>query len=263
MDRYFKKVFYLLLSGLIGMQEAHAQSGIQADESRNFVLFHSDSILYAERVRLRPDMFNELVLRADTKRIPLRNVKFFNSDDGFFATMRRLPGLGNEQLAERVIEGRINIFMERPYQYRDYRRPYRSKQRYRNNDSGVNLRMYFNKGYDDLKKVNYRNLNSAMADDPESIDLLRGYRQSINSSKALYAAAGASITAALVSFLVSANRDKVDFDLQNGFSSEPQMPNFTASYILLGAGAGFAIGGYAVHFRGLRKLEAAVDHYNR
>ncbi|SFC34867.1 hypothetical protein SAMN05421747_10931 [Parapedobacter composti] len=123
--------------------------------------------------------------------------------------------------------------------------------------------MYFNKGYDDLKKVNYANLKLAMADNAESINLLKDYHKRKSKSKALYISAGASIGAALVSFLITANRNHADFDLQHGFSREPAMPRFTASYILLGAGTGLAIGGYLVQFTGLRRLEAAIDHYNR
>lgn len=245
------------------MQYLYAQSAIQPDESKNFIWFDSDSIFYADNIRLRPNMFNELALRADSKRIPLRNVKFFNIDEGFFATMRRLPGLGKEQLAERIIEGRINIFIERPDNYWNYASGYRYNRNRRHYDNGVNMRMYFNKRYDDLKKVNYTNLNMAMADDRESIDLLKGYRKSARRSRNMYIATGVALGASIVSFFVNANRNKVDFDMQNGFSSEPHAPNFTSSYILLGAGVGFAIGGYTMQLSGLHKLEAAVDHYNR
>lgn len=79
----------------------------------------------------------------------------------------------------------------------------------------------------------------------------------------VYIGGGIAIGASIVSFLVTANRDKPDFDKRNGFSHEPRMPNFTASYIMLGAGAELALGGYVIHFSGLKKLEAAVDYYNR
>jgi len=260
-ENYRKKLFLFFLVCLgFGWQGLYAQVTKLADESRNYVYFHSDSILYAEKVRLRTNMLNNLQLRADSKRIPLQNVKFFNTDEGFFATMHRVPGLANEQFSERIIEGKINIFQERPDEYWNYGRRYR---RSRNKGDAVSMRMYFNKGYDDLKKVNYANLSQAMADDVESINLLKGYHKNAQISKAMYISAGAALGAAVISFLVTSNRDNGDFDLQHRFSRKPQMPNYTASYILMGAGVGLAIGGSAIYFSNLKKLEAAVDYYNR
>lgn len=197
------------------------------------------------------------------KCISLRNVRFLHTDEGFFASMSERPGLGREPLAERVIKSRINIFAERPYRYWGYAGRYGYNRRHRNSDNGVNMRMYFNKGYDELHKVSYRNLSLAMADDTESIDLLKGYRRSMNASTALYIGAGLTVGSSLVSFLAAARHNQADFGMQNGFARERSMPNFTTSFIMLGAGTGLAIGGYVLHFSGVKKLEAAVDHYNR
>lgn len=254
----------LLIITLTNWQNVYGQSNTFADESKNFVILYSDSILYAQNVRVRPAWFRGLSVMADSKRIPLSNVKFINMDEGFFATLNLLPGLAKELLAERVIKGRINIFTERPDHYWDYYGGgFGQHRRYRDRDQGVNMRMYFNKGYETLQRVNYRNLSLAMADDKRSIDLLQGYRKSAKTSTGMYIGAGLTLGASLVSFLVTANRDKPDFDLRNGFSREPKMPSFTASYIMLGAGAGLAIGGYILHLSGLRKLETSVDYYNR
>ncbi|SFC34790.1 hypothetical protein SAMN05421747_10930 [Parapedobacter composti] len=117
MENHYKRLTFLIFSLLtFGLRDVCAQLSLQVDESRNFVYFYSDSVLYANRVRMRTDMLNQLVLKADSRRIPLRQVKFLNTDEGFFATTRRLPGLAKEQLSERVVEGRINIFQERPDQ---------------------------------------------------------------------------------------------------------------------------------------------------
>lgn len=60
---------------------AHAQ----VQEFRNFVYFFTDSVQYANRIRLRPDALNSMQLRVDGKKIPLASVKFFNNEEGFFA----------------------------------------------------------------------------------------------------------------------------------------------------------------------------------
>lgn len=235
----------------------------QVDESRNFVYFYSDSVLYVKHVRLRTDIFNSLKLNADSKRLSLEQVKFFNSDGGFFANTKELNAIRTVELAERVVEGKINLFQERSY--RKFSSNWGHVYPDRNRDR-VDIRMYYNKGYDDLKKVNYRNLKTDMADDANSLDLLEGYRKSTNTSKALYVAAGASIAAAVITFLVKSN-DKGSLSRDHHFDQFPDVKrksaNFTSGFLLLGGGVGFAIGGYAVNVAGLKKLEAAVDTYNR
>ncbi len=235
----------------------------QVDESRNFIYLYSDSVIYAENVRLRTDFFDAFQLRADSKRIPIQQVKFFNNDEGFFANTKKLNATGQVRLSVRTEDGRINLFEERSFNtFNNRRHTY-----YEGSRDRVDIRMFYNKGYDDLKKVNYKNLKIDMADRFESLDLLEGYRKNTNTSKALYAAGTASAAAALISFLVKAkNNQKMPHS--DGFNGQiPEMnrtrTNFTASIALLGLSAGFAIGGYSVHVSGLRKLEGAVDSYNR
>lgn len=131
--------------------------------------------------------------------------------------------------------------------------------------------MYYNKGYGDLKKVKYNNLKRDMADNAESMRLLAGYRKSMTTSKILYVSAGVSIIAGLLAFMM----DKQDttapaftYDpkgFPNGFNHDTKIKNrgTTAAYILFGASLGLAGGGYGVHLAGARRLENAVDSYNR
>jgi len=242
----------------------------QVDESKNFIYFYSDSLMYAQSVKLRPDFFGSLQLRADSRRISLDKVKFFNNTEGFFANTRRLTFSPVSEFSERIIEGRINLFQQIAYDPLRYERGYRHRYSGR---VAADPRMYYNKGFSDLKKVNYRNLMRDMADHPESMDLLKSYRKSINNSNIMYTAAGASILAALVTFVAqgtggsrrstSGSGFESSQSGQRNFESSIRPANFTASFVLLGAGVGFAIGGYSMTIAGQRHLEQAVEVYNR
>jgi len=229
----------------------------QLNESRNFLYFYSDSTVYAQKIRLRPDFSGGWSLRADARRVPVSQVKFFNNQDGFFANTRRLSLLGEATFAERIIEGKVNLYQEVVYDdvpiegeyygFRDYRR------------QAVNSRMFINKGYADLKKVNYRNLNEAMADNPKSLALLRRYRNAQITGIAMYVAAGAAIIASGITLMAEGKQVGTTF----GGMPKYEGRNYTGSFVLLGLGAGLSIGGYFIGQSGKKNIERAIDNYNR
>lgn len=239
-------------------------AGAQVRQNSNFIYLYSDSIVYANSIRLRPDFSNVLQLRVDQKRYAIQQVKFFNNEDGFFANTKKLSPFGISEFCERIIEGRINFFRQVTYDSDRYDRGYRLRNR---RQDVVDIRMFYNKGYGDLKKANYANLMQDMADRTESMDLLASYRKKRNTSTILYVAAGASLVASLVSF-VSTGKQKQDLPLFNGNYGRPSnfndnRSNFAPSFGLMGAGLGLAVAGYLVGLQGSRQLENAVDAYNK
>jgi len=240
-------------------------AGAQVRQSENYVYLFSDSVIYARNIRLRPDFFNSLQLRADSRRIPLEQVKFFSNENGFFANTRKLNFGRDTEFAERIVDGKMNIFQLRSYDPLLDDRGYRDRGRRR---EAISIEMYYNKGYADLKKVSYTNLKMEMASNTQAMDLLQGYRRNISTSRALYIAAGASIVGSLVSFLITGSNNRAHLSSNTGFGNQNSMstiknPNFTASFALMGIGAGLAIGGYTTNISGLRRLEQAVDAYNQ
>ncbi|MGQ7857280.1 hypothetical protein ACUN24_23820 [Pedobacter sp. WC2501] len=229
----------------------------QLNESRNFLYFYSDSTVYAQKIRLRPDLTGGWSLRADSRRIPVSQVKFFNNQDGFFANTRKLSLLGEASFAERIIEGKLNLYQEviyddvlmegEYYGFRDYRR------------QAVNNRMFINKGYSDLKRVNYRNLNEVMADNPKSLALLRRYRNTKITGIAMYVAAGAAIIASGVSLMSEGKQVGTTFGGMPKYADR----SYTGSFVLLGLGAGLSLGGFLVGESGKKNIERAIDNYNR
>ena len=235
----------------------------QVRQNNNFIYLYSDSLIYANSIRLRPDFSNILQLRVDSRRVPTEQVKFFNNEDGFFANTRKLNYPGLNEFSERIITGRINFYRQVTYDPYIYDRGYRFRSR---QPEVADARMYYNKGYGDLKKANYQNLMQDMADRAESMDLLERYRKNVNTSRILYGTAGAAILAGLISFVVKGRQNR---DIPPFVGAGPSRrinerhTNFAASFGLMGLGAGLAAGGYLVGVQGERHLEDAVDAYNK
>ncbi|MHA4895721.1 hypothetical protein ACXZ1K_13290 [Pedobacter sp. PWIIR3] len=232
----------------------------QMDTSKDFLYLNSDSVIYANKVTMRPDLSGGWQLRADSRKTPTDKVKFFNNKDGFFANTRNLNFAGISAFAERVTEGKINLYSEvelDPYQY-DRRYSYGE-----NRQPTIASRIFYNKGTGDLRRVNYRNLREDMTDNAASMDLLKGYRKSQQTSTMLYAAGGAAIVAGLISFMADPKGTETTTTPFGHTFTTSKSKNFTVSFVLLGIGTGLAGGGLLSYFTGIKKLERAVDVYNK
>lgn len=225
----------------------------QVREPRNFLYLFSDSMVYARDIKLRPDFSGNLRVRADGKNVPIGQVKFLNSNDGFFANLRKMGMMRTSEFAERIIEGRINVFQESSTSYAPF---YYGADHVHDTHfapaatPSVNIDMYYNKGYADLKRLNYRNLIKDMADNSRSIDMLHAYRRSMNTTKILYIAGAASILAGGITFMNEGRR---------AYSTA----NFTMGVGLGALGLGLITGGYLKQIATRSKLETAVDLYNQ
>jgi hypothetical protein len=232
----------------------------QVNESENFIRLYSDSTIYAQKVRLRPDFAGSWTVRADSRKVPINQIKFFNNDDGFFANTRKLNLFNQATFAERIVAGKINLYQEVAYSTTPYEMDfYRFRER---TPQAVGTRMYYNKGYNDLKRVNYNNLSADMADNARSMDLLASYRKSRRAGTIMYVSAGAAIVASVVTLFSGNDIKRID----HGFGNMPSFEgggNKTGSFLLLGLGAGLSVGGYLIQSSGSRNIERAVDTYNQ
>ncbi|MES2829496.1 MAG: hypothetical protein V4687_15150 [Bacteroidota bacterium] len=234
----------------------------QQHEPNSYIYLYSDSVINAKRVTFRPDFTGNWQLKADSRRIPNQQVKFFSNDDGFFANTRKVSMLNQSAFAERVIEGKLNLFRDVIFNAEAFHHRYHYSTAVQ---PEIDQRMYYNMGYDDLKKVNYRNLKRDLADNPVSMNLLNVYRKKTNATTILFTAAGASVIAGMISFL-STGMNTTTPSIGSGFGGQTssfKSDNFTASYLLLGAGVGLGLGGVVIHLSKTRQLEAAFESYNR
>lgn len=222
----------------------------QVRESRNFLYLYSDSVVYARDIKIRPDFSGNLRVRVDSRNVPIAQVKFLNNEVGFFANIRRMGILRRSEFAERIIEGRINVFQERSLSYAPF--THDGFHAYETNyvAPSINVNMYYNKGYTDLKKLSYVNLKNDMADNPKSMDMLYAYKRSKNKSALLYVAGAVSILAGGIVF---------SGEGKNAYS----MRKFYTGVGFAAVGVGLIGGGYFTSIAANGKLEAAVDLYNR
>ncbi|RZK41904.1 MAG: hypothetical protein EOO90_09180 [Pedobacter sp.] len=256
---------------LLSMALASIALSATAQERRldNFVYRFNDSLEYVDRLSIRPDALAGIQLRTDSKRIPGHQVKFFQNNDRFFANTQRLTIIRNTSFAERIVEGKINLFQEFPNEFLVGGSWNRHRYRTYAEQPSLSMRMYYNKGWGDLKRVRYVNLLEDMADSPASLDLLKAYRKKVNTSTLLYASAGASIIGGMVMLLVNGSKTHSDFG--KGFGqgsafnqgSSRMGPSLAPGFILLGAGTGLAVGGFLNQISASRTLEDAIYNYNR
>lgn len=223
----------------------------QVRESKDFLYLYSDSVIYAGEIKFRPDFSGYYQFKVDSRNYPKGQVKFFNSRDGFFANTRKLGILNSDEFAERIIEGKINVFQERSFTraYHGYHMGDRGSMQKAN---PIAVNMYYNKGYTDLKRLNYVNLKRDMADNPKAMDMLRAYKRKKNTTFMLYVAGAATF---LTGAMLMMSEDKDPFSMS--------MANFTTGAVLAGAGLGIGAGGYLNSLSANRRLEVAVDNYNR
>lgn len=231
----------------------------QTDESRNFIYLNSDSVIHADRIRLRTDFGGSLVLRADSRRVPLEQVKFFNNEDGFFANTRKTNLFAGNSFSERIVKGKINLYQEVAYDPVPFELDY-----YRFRDGvprAISTSMFYNKGFSDVKKVSYASLKMDMADNPKSLDFLESYRKKKQMGAMMYVAAGVAILGSFIDFF-SGDKMKIDHNFPSkGISSSGK--SHTATFLLMGVSGGLVLGGYLTQASANREIEKAIDAYNR
>jgi len=245
-----KKIFTCTLAYLLLKFNVYAQ----LDESKNFIYLYPDSVVHASQIYLERDYNGFRYFLVDGRRVNPAKVKFFNTQDGFFASTSDLNLLSDTQFLERIRKGRINVYEDKFINWDDFNHSgYFS---YRDPEV-VFTKNYYNIGYGPLKKATYSNLKQDMSNDAESLKLLKRYSDVKRAEKGFYIAAGASILAGMLSFVITGFKDQnTDPGVDHSF------PNFGPSFILLGAGVGFGFTGFTKTLKAPRYLKAAIDVYN-
>ncbi|RYG29722.1 MAG: hypothetical protein EOO01_37810, partial [Chitinophagaceae bacterium] len=204
----------------------------QMRESRDFLYLYSDSIVYANHIKFQPDFSGNLRVQVDSRNFPIAQVKFLSTNDGYFANARRIGLFTTEAFLERIMEGRINVFQERPpVQVPFLLGALALPGTHYGAESSRPLSLYYNKGFEDVKNLNYNNLKRDLADNPKSMDMLLAYKRGKNLSTMAYIAGAASIVGAA---MVATS------DGRNAYSTG----SFTASIGLGALGLGLVAGGY-------------------
>ena len=164
------------------------------------------------------------------------------------ANTRNLNPSGTSVFVPRITKGNINLYEREVYVQHSSPTGFGFY-------GGKRIDNYYNIGFNELKKANYKNLNLDLADNPESMLHLNKYKSLRNTETGLYVAGG---TLLVLGFATVMHKTK-DWD---GTDAMPK-PNVTANVVVFFAG-GICIGtGALLNLSKPKHIKNAISAYNR
>lgn len=226
----------------------------QVDENKNFIYSFSDSVIYGRIIEYKTPFLGSSHFLVDSKKIQPDLVKFYRNETGFYANTKTVNFSGTSSFTERIRKGKINLYEKETTTY---------SPGHFNSTTGMysggmitkNIKNYYNKGFGDLKKANYQNLNLDLSDNPASMIYLNKYKSVRDAQTVLYIVGGATLIGGFATLINKIqNTDSND--------SEPE-PNVTGSLVAVGIGAGCFWVSYFMSFSKPKHLRNAIDAYNK
>lgn len=242
-----RKTFYLIIFFGILQNTLFGQ----IHESKEYVYLFTDSVIYGNVDYMQP-FFGSAYLKVDSLKVQLYKVKFYKNQTGFFANSKNINFSGTSSFSERVRKGRINLFEKENTTCNPGH--FTPTGMYAGGTYYKTILNYYNRGFGDLKKANYKNLSVELADNPESIVYLNKFKSVRNTQNVLYVVGGAILVGGFAT-LVNKTSD-VDYD------TEPS-PNVTGNLVAVGVGMGCFLVSYAISFSKPQHLRDAIDAYNK
>ncbi len=184
----------------------------------------------------------------DSVKIKPDKVKFYKSNAGFFGIVENATL--DPELALRIIKSNINIYTTDTLNSAFRLYAFSELITY---EGLVNQYHFYNKGFGDVKKIKYRNLQYDLSDNPESVLHLNKCRSIRGISAILYVAGCAAIIGGLVSVYAKT---------ENKQGNGPK-PDFTFNIIAIGFGASSIVTGFGVSSSQKQHLEKAIEAYNK
>jgi hypothetical protein len=194
-----KKLFLLVLLGWAAVSQAQDVSS----GTPYFVELHNGQRVYARRLQFKSPIFKQnYFLLDDTLRYNPEMVKYYQSQDGFFARVE--AGRRFSDFAQRDQAGKVSTYFVYRTDYNSY-------------GPGVGIGMggygmggygyggyptqrkvyYFSKENGPLQPLTYKNLRPALADNPGSLESLQDYKRGQNIQTGIYIAGAGVLVAGL------------------------------------------------------------------
>ena len=174
--------------------------------NRNFVYTFSDQIIKAHTIEFKEPFLGTSYLLIDSKKMDLNEVKFYRNYEGFFANTSYLSAFGTNSFSERIVAGRVNLY--ETFKVSSYPGNFNpSTGMYMNGGFSAKISNYYNKGFSDLKKANYRNLSVDLADDPLSMSHIEKCKSINNTEITIAVIGGTLILGGFVAFINSTDKD--------------------------------------------------------
>jgi hypothetical protein len=225
----------------------------EVNERKNYYIFYSNSeINYCERIEYKKPVLGSSYFLIDSQKVDPSRIMFYREGRGFWANTKNLSSSGVSGFVPRIIKGNINLYEKEVY---GQHAPSPTGFGFSGGMGYKRIHNYYNIGFNELKKANYKNLNLDLADNAESMLHLNKYKSLRNTETGLYVAGGALV---VLGFATIMHKTK-DWD---GTDEMPE-PNVTANVVVFFTG-GICIGtGALINLSKPKHLRKAIEVYNR
>lgn len=139
------------------------------DLSRPFICLFDGKLIAANEIIYEEKLIKKSYLSVDGKRYETKQIKFYNTPDGFYANSSKYF---SGDFIKRIHEGNANVFVFNSSIDRTNTQPggYTTVK-------STNISTYFyNIGFGDLKKVKYANLKLDLSDNAQAMAHLKKYK---------------------------------------------------------------------------------------
>ncbi|MGE0088533.1 MAG: hypothetical protein AB7S50_03555 [Bacteroidales bacterium] len=164
---------------------------------------YSGKLITAETINRESPYFT-----ADSLRIHENEVKFIKFTKGRFANLKQLYNRKNSFFVPRVISGKINLY-GRMITVQTSNGGWENN-KFRAARSQTISFMFYNKGYEDIKPLKYKNLLVDMADNNESLKILNEYKTNRRIELGVYAFSAAIFIPSTIGFF---DKNKMNDDI--------------------------------------------------
>lgn len=214
------------------------------DTAYDFLYLYSGDIVYGNYISYNKPFLAQKYFLIDDSKFKSNKVKFVKQGIDIYANTSNFSPFKGTTFAKRISTGRINLY-QREVIYRCTNCGYSSKRIYN----------YFNIGFNELKKANYKNLYPQMYDNIECLVQLNRYRTKTILQNSLYIGGFSLIVGSAISIISKVNR----YDS----NEESTKINETPNIVMIFAGAGIVFIGYGISLSRPGHLKQAFDIYNR
>jgi hypothetical protein len=230
-----------ILTVLLVSSLCHSQDIV----NKNFLYLYSDSIVNGKTIKLKEPFLGSDYFTIDSKKISPYKVKFYKYNGQFYANTKAFSLWGSSDFYKCISKGKINLF-EQEETYYSAGHFNAATGMYSGGTVTRATKQYYNKGYEDLKKANYRNLAVDLSDNPASELHLTKLRRNRNAQIVLNIVGLGSIIGGLATF-------------PKGMSAQDQP---TANLVAIGVGAGCLWVTYFIGRSKPRLIRNAINAYN-
>lgn len=240
-------------------QRSYADSIENAN--KYFVFTYTGEFIAGNSVVYKRPIFGASYITIDTKEITSRSIAFYKNQQGFYANAQAVNGTGKPAFSPRVSKGKINLYeRETVSPGAGYSNP--TTGMYMAGGTTKKVEQYYNTGFGELKRANYKNLSSDLADNQVSMKYLNEYHQ-LSQTQTGFMIAGAALIVGGFATLIhkenTAGENPPPYSSENPRAKEVDISGNLAAIFL---GVGCTTVSYFISLSKPAKLRSALDAYN-